>query len=269
MGEEIMLIIGERINTSRKDIRPAVENKDKEFIQREARLQIEAGAEVIDVNCGTRVKEEPEDLEWLVKTVQEVVAAPLCIDSPNPLALERALSVHRGRAFINSITLEEERMGHILPLIKKNNARVIALTMDDKGMPSDSKTRVDIAGKLLKALEGEGMKREDIYFDPLVRPLGTDPEQGLMVLETIKTIMDKFPGAHTFCGLSNISFGLPLRSLLNQNFLTMAMVMGLDAVMIDPLDKRMMSSLRASLALLNKDEFALQYIKAFREGKLQ
>lgn len=263
-----MLIVGERINTSRKNIRPAVETRDRDFIQKEAMLQIEAGAKILDVNCGTRVREEPEDLEWLVKTVQEKIPNPLCIDSPNPEALGRALAVHKGRPLINSITMEKERMCHILPLIKRYNAGVIALTMDDRGMPVDSKTRIEIAGKLLEVLEGEGVKREDIYFDPLVRPIATDPEQALAVLETISSIMKRFSGVHTFCGLSNISFGLPLRPLLNQNFLTMAMLMGLDSVMIDPLDKRMMSSLTASLALLNKDRFALEYINAFREGKL-
>ena len=263
-----MLIVGERINTSRKAIRPVVESKDKEFIQKEAKLQIEAGADLIDVNCGTRVKEEPEDLEWLVKTVQEAIESPLCLDSPNPKALERALAAHKGKAMVNSITFEKERMEKILPLLKKYNTKVVALTMDDEGMPGDSKRRVEIAGNLLEALEGEGIKREDIYFDPLVRPLGTDPEQSLRLLEAIKIIMEKFPGVHTFCGLSNISFGLPLRPLLNQNFLTMAMLMGLDTVMIDPLNNRMMSSLRASLALLNKDQFCLEYINAFRQGKL-
>ncbi len=263
-----MLIVGERINTSRERIRPVVEKRDKEFIRNEARIQIEAGANMIDVNCGTRVQEEPEDLEWLVKTVQEVIDMPLCLDSPSPRALERALGAHKGRALVNSITLEKERMEHILPLIKKYDAKVVALTMDDRGMPNDSKTRVEIAGKLVEVLEGEGIKKEDIYFDPLVRPVGTDPQQSLMVLEAIKIIMEKFPGVHTFCGLSNISFGLPLRSLINQNFLTMALAMGLDGVIIDPLDKRMMSSLKASFALLNKDEFCLEYINAFREGKL-
>lgn len=263
-----MLIVGERINTSRKDIRPAVERKDREFIQKEAKLQVDAGAGMVDVNCGTRVKEEAEDLEWLVKTVQEAVSVPLCLDSPNPEALERALAAHKGKALVNSITLEKERIEKILPLIKKDDSRVVALTMDERGMPNDTKTRVEIAGKLLKVLEGEGIKREDIYFDPLVRPLGTDPGQSLVVLETIRAIMEKFSGAHTFCGLSNISFGLPLRPLLNRNFLTMAMLMGLDSVMIDPLDKHMMANLRASLALLNKDEFSLEYITAFREGRL-
>ena len=264
-----MLIVGERINTSRKNIRPAVENRDKDFIQKEARLQVEAGAGRIDVNCGTRVKEEPEDLEWLVKTVQEAVDVSLCIDSPNPAALERGLATHKGKALVNSITLEKERVEKILPLVKKYKASVVALTMDDRGMPNDTATRVEIAGKLIHLLEGEGIKKGDVYFDPLVRPLGTDPEQSLIVLETIKIIRQKYPGVHTFCGLSNISFGLPLRSLLNRNFLVMAMLMGLDAVMIDPLDKKMMANLRASLALLNKDQFCLEYITAFREGKLE
>ena len=264
-----MLIVGERINTSRKNIRPAVENRDKDFIQKEARLQFEAGAGRIDVNCGTRVKEEPEDLEWLVKIVQEAVDVPLCIDSPNPAALERGLAVHKGKALVNSITLEKERVEKILPLVKKYKASVVALTMDDRGMPNNTATRVEIAGKIVQLLEGEGIKKEDVYFDPLVRPLGTDPDQSLVVLETIKIIMQKYPGVHTFCGLSNISFGLPLRSLLNRNFLVMAMLMGLDAVMIDPLDKKMMADLRASLALLNKDQFCLEYITAFREGKLE
>lgn len=264
-----MLIIGERINTSRKFIEPAVVARNAEFIQNEARQQFAAGATHIDVNAGTLVNDEPLALAWLVETVQAAVDAPLCIDSPNPAALEAGLKLHRGKAIINSITGEKERYRNILPLVKEYGAGVVALAMDDSGMPRDAEGRIRVASALIEQLTADGVPLEDIYIDPLVQPVSTSPELGAAVLETIREIMRRYPGVHTICGLSNISYGLPQRKLLNRTFFVMCMEAGLDAVILDPLDREMMACLYASQALLNKDEFCMQYIQAHREGKLQ
>jgi 5-methyltetrahydrofolate--homocysteine methyltransferase len=264
-----MIIVGELINSSRKAIPPLIEGKDTAAIQDLARRQREAGAAYIDVNAGTFVAQETEYLCWLVTTVQAAVDAPLCLDSPNPGALEKALALHKGKAMINSITAEKARYGTIVPLVKKYKSAVVALCMDDCGMPESAAERIGVAESLAGRLAGEGVPLDDVYFDPLVRPVSTDPRYGAMMLDTTRGIKERVPQAHVICGLSNVSFGLPLRKLLNQNFLVMAMTCGLDAVIIDPLDGRIMSNLYATEALLGKDEFCMNYITQHRDGKLQ
>jgi cobalamin-dependent methionine synthase I len=266
----LMIIIGEKINTSLKAIRPAVENQDAATIQDVAKRQVAAGAHYIDVNCGTFPFREPELLEWLVNTVQEVVSQPLCIDSPNPEALEVALKANKnGKPLINSITAEKARFNSILPLVVKYNTSIIALCMDDDGMPETADDRVRIAERLVEAMTKEGVKLEDMYFDPMVRPVGTGSHYGVVALETIKRIMKEFPGVHTTCGLSNISFGLPARKLINQAFLISAIGAGLDSAILDPLDKKIMSFVYAAELIQGKDDFCMNYLSAFREGKLE
>lgn len=264
-----MIIIGERINTSRKAIAPAVESKDAGFILQEAQRQIEAGANYIDVNCGTMVDTEPENLEWLVKTVQTIPGVLCSIDSPSAVALERALKIHRGKPVINSITAEKERLQGILPLVRDYKTSIVALAMDDQGMPETADERFSIASFLVGELVKSGVALEDIYLDPMVRPVSTGGHYGRVVFETIRKIKQEFPGIHTVCGLSNISYGLPARKLINHTFLVMAMMAGLDAAILDPLDKRLMSLLYAAEVLLEKDDYALNFITAFREEKLE
>lgn len=264
-----MIIIGERINTSRKAIAPAVASRDEAFIKTEARRQLEAGAAFIDVNCGTMVDEEPEFLEWLVQTAQEATdGAPCSLDSPNPRALERALAAHRGKPIINSITAEKERLEAILPLVRDHQTGIIALAMNDDGMPETAEERFAIAAGLVERLTGVGIPIEDIYLDPLVRPVSTGVHYGRVVFETVQRIHREFSGIHTVCGLSNISFGLPARKIVNHTFLVMAMAAGLDSAILDPLDKRLMSLVYAAELLLEKDDYAMNYITAFREEKL-
>ncbi|MBE3035585.1 MAG: dihydropteroate synthase, partial [Candidatus Atribacteria bacterium] len=211
-----MIIIGELINTSRKAIAEAVENKDAKYIQDIAKKQVEAGAHYVDVNAGMRINDEPEVLSWLVETVQEAVEGPLCIDSPNHKALAKALQKHKGRALINSITDEKERFDHILPLINQFDARIIALCMDDEiFMPDTADQRMTIIDQLATKLTGAGVKEEDIFFDPLIKPISVNINFGNEVFETITRIRDKYANAHITCGLSNISFGLPGRKDMN------------------------------------------------------
>lgn len=263
-----MFIIGEKINASLGGIEEAVKTRNNTFIESLARKQVESGADILDVNVGTRIHTEVEDMRWIVKVVQQAVDVPLCIDSPNPQAIEAGLAEHKGKALVNSITAEEERIKRVLPLIKRFNSKVVALLIDDKGIPENVERRCEIAKKLVKTLTETGISLEDIYIDPVVHSISTSSKSGVAVLESIKRIMASFRGIHTICGLSNISFGLPKRSLLNKAFLLMAMSMGLDSVILDPQDKEMISAIRTGEALLGKDEYCARYLTFFREGKL-
>lgn len=264
-----MLVIGERINGTRKEIARAISERDAEFIMKEVRAQVDAGAGMLDVNAGASPKTEAEDLKWLVEAVQSEVDVPLAIDSASPEALAAGLSAHKGRTLINSITAEEERFRAVLPLIKEYDASVVALTMDSSGMPEDVEGRVAIAEDLVRLFCDAGIPLEKIYFDPLVRPVATEGGQGAAVLEAVREIKTRFPEARTICGLSNVSFGLPERGLLNRTFLAMLLAAGLDAAIVDPTDKRMMACLFACKALLGQDEYSLKYINAQRKGLLK
>ncbi len=264
-----MLIIGEKINTTKKSINAAVEARDKNFIQNEAIKQLEAGANVIDVNTGTRIKTEVEDMEWLVNVIQEVVDCPLCIDSPNPSALFAGLKLCKKKAMVNSITGEKDRVDAIMPMVKEYGVSVVALCMDEAGMPKTGEDRLRIAKKILDMIADYNIPMDDIYFDPLIQPVGSNPEQGIAVLEGMKLIKTAFPEAHLTCGLSNISYGLPERKLLNRTFLAMAMSMGLDSAILDPTDKALMATAISASAILAKDEFCLNYISSWRQGKLE
>jgi len=264
-----LLIVGERINTSRKRIRRAVEERDAEFIQKEARLQVEAGATMVDVNAGTSVKNEIDDLKWLVEVAQEAVDVPLCIDSPSAKALEEGLKLHKnGRPMINSITAEKERMDEIIPLVKDNDTLVVALCMGESGPPKNAEERVANARVMTDALEAAGVPLDRAYFDPVIFPVSTDPQAPQAAIDAVRTIMTEFDGAHTTCGLSNISYGLPKRNHLNRVFLTLVIQAGIDGLIIDPTEPNMMSTVLASEALLARDEFCMNYITAEREGRL-
>jgi len=265
-----MIIIGEKINSTLKAIRPAMENYDAAAIQDLAKKQYEAGATYIDVNAGMFYGDEPERLEWLINTIQEVLDAPFAIDSPNPKALERALKANKNsKPIINSITDEKERFEPVLPLILEYNTGVVALCMDDTGMPETVEDRVRIGERIIGKLTKEGIKLEDIYIDPMVRPVGTGSHYGVVAIETIRKIKTEFPGIHIACGLSNISFGLPARRLMNQAFLIAAMAAGMDGAILDPLDKKLMSFLYAGEALLGIDDYCINYVTKFKEGVIE
>jgi len=264
-----MFIVGERINASRKMIKPAIENRDADFIVKEASDQANAGADLVDVNAGVFVNKEVEYLPWLVETIQAKVDVRLCLDSPDPKAIEAALAVHKGQAMINSISLEKERFETLLPLIGKYKAKVVALCMTDTGMPKTAQERFDVASELIGKLTKGGIPLDDIYVDPLVMAVSTDSSFGIEFLQAIRLIMTGHPGVHTICGLSNISFGLPLRSHINQTFAIMGMTMGLDGLIIDPLDKRMMAGIMMAETLLGHDQYCAGYLKAYRDGRFE
>jgi len=263
-----MLIVGELINSSRKAIKAAIDAYDAETIKNVAKAQAEAGADYIDINCGTFVQDEEKRSRWLIETVQEVVELPLCLDSPDPKVLEAGLLAagDKHQPMINSITWEKERFQAVLPLVLQYKAKIIALCMGDGGIPQTASERVEIATQLVEALTAAGVPEDDIYLDPLVQPISSADEAGLQTLDTIRGIKGLFPKVHCICGLSNISFGLPNRKLLNRIFLVQAMSRGMDAYILDPTDIDLMGTLYASNALLGRDKFCTKYLKAHRKG---
>lgn len=263
-----MFIVGELINASRKPIRAAIEARDAAEIQKVAVAQIEAGANYIDVNAGVFVHNEADYLQWLVEIVQEATGAPCCIDSPDPKAIAKALAVHRGIAMINSISLEKERYEGILPLIAGTEHKIVALCMSDAGMPESSADRLAVADKLINGLVQNNIALDNIYVDPLVQPVSTKDTFGIEFLEAVEKIMQTYQGVHTMCGLSNISYGLPARKLMNQSFAVMAIDRGLDGLIINPLDQQMMANIIAAETIAGRDFYCADYLNAYRGGKL-
>ena len=262
-----MLIIGELINTTRKPVREAVEKKDEQFIREIAKAQEKAGADYIDVNCGTFVGTEAPTMEWLVETLLKETKLPLCIDSANPLALEAGLKkAIYGQSMINSITDEASRWNEVLPLVKKYGTKIIALCTEDAGMPKNASSRVRISGSLITKLTAAGVTMDDIYIDPVVVPISTGQNHGVDVLDAVQEIMKTYPRVHTVCGLSNISFGLPARHMLNRTFMVQTMSRGMDSYILDPTDKEMRGALLASQALVGHDKFCRKFITAYRQG---
>ncbi|MFC2027160.1 dihydropteroate synthase [Chloroflexota bacterium] len=264
----MMIIVGEKINTSRKSIREAVENRDANFIIKVALDQIQAGADYIDVNAGTFVDKEIENLCWLVETVQSSVEHPLCLDSPDPKALSEAMKIHKGEPMINSISMEEDRLGPLLPVVASRPCQIIALCMGQASMPTTVEERVAVGTQLINKLTEEGIPIEKIHVDPLIQPISVDTNMGIAALGAIRKIMDESPGVNTICGLSNISYGLPERHLINRNFLALAMSYGLSGAILDPTDIKLMSTLLSVDMLLGQDEYCERFIDAYQEERI-
>jgi cobalamin-dependent methionine synthase I len=264
-----MKIIGEKINGSRKRVKEAVLNRDVAFIQKLAGDQAQAGATWIDINAGTPVEREPEDLIWLVQTVQAAVDKPLCLDSANPAALADALPTVNKAPLINSISGEKERLAGVLPLAAQAQGGVIALAMDDKGIPTTSGGRLAIVQALIGLTREAGIPDEQVYVDPLVMTIGASGDAGRLALATVRAVKAEFPKIHFTSGLSNVSYGLPVRSLINRAFLTLMLEAGLDSAILDPLDSELRRAILAAEAVLGLDRYCLNYTRAFRAGLLE
>ncbi len=264
-----MLIIGEKINSSIPATAKAIANRDAGYLHKLAEDQAAAGAGMIDINAGTFIEEEADILRWLIQLVREATEAPLCIDSPNPATLNAVLSLSLGKVLINSISLEKDRYNGVLPIVKEFGTSIVALCMDDQGIPKSADKRIDVACRLAEKLNADGIEIDDIYFDVLVQPLSVDDTFGMAAINTVRGIRQRIPGAHTTGGLSNISFGLPERKLLNSVFTTALISAGMDTLIIDPLDRRLMASIAAAKALTGQDEYCDEYLSAYRSGKLK
>jgi cobalamin-dependent methionine synthase I len=264
-----MLIIGERINSSRKSIASAISSGDRAFIQEEVRLQGEAGADYIDVNAAAFFGEEIEKLKWVIDAVQEVTELPLCVDSPDPGTIRAVLPMIHKPPMINSITLEPNRLEGILPLVAEYKAKVVGLCQSEKMMAESTDAKVDLAGQLAGKVGEAGISLDDLYIDPLVYPLATSATSAQSSLEAIERIMKAFPGVHTTCGLTNVSHGLPARKLVNRTFLAACVLRGLDSAIMDPTDKMLCGALKAAVMIAGKDDFCMEFVEAFRAGRIE
>ncbi len=261
----MMKIIGEKINGTLKSVRTAIMERNESFIIQLAQKQAEAGVDWLDVNAGTGPDREEEDLLWLVRTVQSAVTdIPLCLDSANSRALERALTETVLMPMINSISLEAKRLAGILPLCSSRPCTVIALAMDENGIPKDEEGRLSVIRRLMEITRKSGIADSAVYIDPLVMAASTNQANGLIALRTIRKTHQEFPEVHFTCGLSNISFGLPARTLVNQAFLSLALFAGLDCAILDPLDRRLRETLLATELVLGRDRHCQRYTKAFK-----
>lgn len=261
-----MKIIGEKINGTRKSVKQAITERNSAFIKELALNQVKAGAAWLDINAGTHPDKEPEDLVWLVETVQSVVDTPLCLDSTNPEAIAKGINAAKSIPMINSISGEKKRLKGILPLAAENKCSIIALAMDDKSIPVTSKERVEIIHKVIIETNSCGIPLENIYVDPLVMTIGSNILSGIIFFDTLKAIHEEFPEVHFTAGLSNISFGMPARSYINRVFLILALNAGLDTAILDPLDQELKTAILTAEMLLGRDNYCLNFTKAYREG---
>jgi 5-methyltetrahydrofolate--homocysteine methyltransferase len=268
-----MIIIGERLNSTRRGVLEALQCRDAESLCGQARKQQEAGAAYIDLNAAALMDGEIEGLGWAIPLLQRNLGITLSIDTPNPKAMEAGLKVHKGRALLNSITAEKCSLDALFPLVREFKPRVIALCLKESGPPTSAEIAVSRARKLTDILTGAGLAPEDILLDPLVRPIGVDPSSGALFLDSVEAIKRALPQVKTIAGLSNVSFGMPQRRLINRSFLALAMARGLDAAICDPLDAEIQATVHAASALLGQDPSLKSYLrfsrakaKADREG---
>lgn len=258
------VIIGERINpTGKKALSQEIREGKTEIIRREAIEQVEAGAHILDVNMGVPGTDEKASMEKVLLILQSIADVPIMIDSTNPEVIEAALRVFQGKAIINSVNGEEESLAKILPLAKKYGAAILALALDDEGLPETAEKRLSIIKKIVERAEGYGIPKNDIVADCLVLTASAQPEGSKETLKSLALVKEKL-GIPTSLGVSNVSFGLPNRPLINEAFYAMALGFGLDAAIINPLDQRMMDIYAASNVLANRDSQGTYYIKSQR-----
>jgi cobalamin-dependent methionine synthase I len=261
-----MKIIGEKINGTRKRVARAIAERDVDFIKDLTLRQAEAGASWLDVNAGTHPDREPDDLIWLIETIQSIVDTPLSLDSANPKALNIAIQAVRKTPLINSISGEPQRLREILPLVAEHGCQVIALAMDEKKIPESADKRFEVIQKVIAETRSAGVPDSHVYFDPLAMTLSTNNLSAMIAFETMRRVKAEYPEAHLTIGLSNISFGLPARSFVNRYFLSLAIQAGLDSAILDPLDREIQAAILASELILGRDAHCLNYIRASRKG---
>lgn len=263
-----MIIIGEKINGTIPPVKKAILERDAEFIRDRAVKQADAGATYIDICASTAPDVEVETLKWLMEIVQDAVDTPICIDSPNPKAIEAVFKYARKPGLINSVSEEGNKCDIIYPLIQGTEWQVIGLTCDDKGIPCDVKSRVEITKILVEKASKFDIAPDRIHIDPLVMALATENESLLKFISSIKEIKELFPTIKITSGLSNISYGMPARGIVNKHFMSLAIYAGMDSAIMDPLNREIMEAIYATEALLGKDRHCRAYSKAYRNGKI-
>jgi len=262
-----MIIIGEKINATRKKVGEAIEKQHAQAIADLAIQQEQAGAAYLDVNGGHPTR-EVEVVQWLLDIVHENSNLPVCLDSSNPAAILAGLKKVKQKPIINSVTLEKERLEQYLPIVKDHECSVIALLMSDAGVPTSLDDRKQRTEELVGTLIDAGKKPEEIFVDPCFLAVYTEANAGLDVLETIKWIKGRWDGIHVTGGLSNASYGLPKRKWINQAYLTIAIAYGMDSVIIDPCVEGTMPLVLAAEVVMGIDQMGMNYIEAGRGEKL-
>jgi cobalamin-dependent methionine synthase I len=272
-----MIVIGERINSTRKNIKEALECRNLELLLDEAGRQLSSGADYIDINTAGHIGREKDDLLWLMENIQNKFDCNISIDSPDSSIVKEALKLCRHTPFINSISAEKNRLVMLKELLSQKEGNIIILAMDENGMPSDLQGRINIADMIMSFARLHGIDKKNIFIDLLVKPISTEPQQAGFFLEAVRQLKEK--EISCIGGLSNVSFGLPRRDILNAVFLKLALDAGIDAAIIDPIQTTVSDILKgrqlpedifilAEDAILGKDDYSMNYIKAYRAGLL-
>lgn len=265
--DQPFVIIGERINpTNRKLLAEEMKAGNLERVEKDAMSQINAGAQILDVNAGVPLADEPKILADSIKLIQSISDVPLCIDSSIVEALKCGLEAYQGKALLNSVTGEEERLETVLPLVKQFGCAVIGISNDDSGISEDINVRFEVAKKIVERAMDYGIPKEDILIDPLVMPIGAINDAGKQVLELIKKLQNELQ-VNTTCGASNLSFGLPNRHGLNTAFIAMAIANGMPCAITNPLEKEIMQSIRGANVVMGHDPECSDWIMNYREPR--
>ena len=264
-SDQPFVIIGERINpTGRKLLAEEMKAGNLDRVREDALSQVAAGAQMLDVNAGVPLADEPKILADSIKLIQSITDVPLCIDSSIVEALKRGLEAYEGKALLNSVTGEEERLETVLPLVKKFGCAVIGISNDDSGISEDINVRFDVAKKIVERAMDHGIPKEDVIIDPLVMPVGAINDAGRQVLELIKKLQNELR-VNTTCGASNLSFGLPNRHGLNTAFIAMAIASGMPCAITNPLEKEIMQSVKGANVVMGHDPECSDWIMSFRD----
>lgn len=261
-----MIIIGEKINGSIPSMAKAIRERNEDYIRDCAKRQTEAGAHYLDVCASVEVESEVETLKWLIDLVQEVSDLPICVDSPSPHSCVAALSFCKRPGLVNSVSMEGDKIDTIFPVIAETDWECVALLCDDRGIPNSIERRIEVFENIMKRAEEFKIDPSRLHIDPLVETLATKETALATFVECAKEIKKRYPTVHVTSGLSNISFGLPARKLINQTFLILAMNAGMDSAIMDPTNRDLLGMMYAAEALLQVDEDCLEYISAFRDG---
>jgi 5-methyltetrahydrofolate--homocysteine methyltransferase len=267
-----MLLMGESINGTRKQVGEAIQSRDVDFIASLAKEQVDAGAGVVDINGGVAGGNEVEDVLWLIDVVTGVIDAQLMVDSASPETLEagvQAVIDKTGKVpFINSISGEQSRIDAVLPLIEKHKCPVVGLCLSDEGIPPTAEDRFAVAKQMYDLCTGAGLPAEDLWIDPLVLAVSADACAPALTMDSLRLIKERLP-VRTTGGLSNVSFGLPNRPLLNRTFVAMCAGLGIDGLIVDVRNKQMMATIKSIEALRGEDAFCGSYLQAHRAGILE
>lgn len=261
-----MIIIGEKINGSIPVVAEAIKNRDSEFIKNRAKMQAEAGATYIDCCASVPEAEEVETLKWMIDCIQEATDLPISVDSPSAEVIAQVFPYCKRPGLINSVSGEGNKIDLLFPLIADTKWEVIALLSDDTGIPKSAADRLKVFEKIMAKAKEYGIKPSRLHIDPLVEMLCTSEDGIAMNEEVISTIREQYPSIHITAAVSNISFNLPVRKMINLGFTVLAMKAGLDSAILDPTNRDMMGVIYATEALLGMDDYCMEYIEAYRDG---